>query len=86
MSDTEDLQTKFEAAAKRITKTKPSDSEQLKLYGLFKQANKGDCTGSRPGMFSMVARAKYDAWKNNKGLSTDKAKEAYIKLVNKLLE
>jgi acyl-CoA-binding protein len=57
---------------------------QLSLYGLFKQAQVGDALGSRPGVFDMRGRAKYDAWSSNKGLSQDDAKEAYILYVDEL--
>ena len=57
---------------------------QLSLYGLFKQAQVGDASGSRPGVFDMRGRAKYDAWISNKGLSHDDAKEAYILYVEEL--
>lgn len=39
-----------------------SSTQKLALYGLYKQVTKGDCVGSRPGMFDAVGRAKYDAW------------------------
>ncbi|GMH58071.1 hypothetical protein TrRE_jg2217 [Triparma retinervis] len=44
---------------------KCSDSDKLKLYGYFKVASTSSLTptSSRPGAFSMVARAKWDAWK-----------------------
>jgi len=57
---------------------------QLNLYGLFKQAKNGNATGSRPGVFDMRGRAKYDAWSSNKGMSTDDAKLAYIEIVEEL--
>lgn len=36
--------------AKTLPDTVTND-DKLTLYGLFKQATTGDCTGSRPGMF-----------------------------------
>jgi peroxisomal 3,2-trans-enoyl-CoA isomerase len=33
------------------------------LYALFKQATIGPCKSERPGMFDMIGRAKWDAWK-----------------------
>eukprot|EP00939_MAST-03C_sp_MAST-3C-sp1_P001129 g1129.t1 len=60
----------------------------LKLYGLFKCATKGPCTGSRPGMFDVKGRAKYDAWKSisDAGKDSDQYREAYISLVLRLKE
>ncbi len=63
----------------------PTPQVLLNLYGLFKQATKGDVTGDRPGMLDMRGRAKYDAWASRQGLSQDEAKEEYIEYVADLL-
>ena len=82
MSDTK---SRFEAAlAKSKTLPTQSTTVQLDLYGLFKQASVGDVSGSRPGMFDMKGRAKYDAWDKRKGMSTDEAMDAYIAYVAQL--
>lgn len=64
-------QTRFQDAASKIRDWKPSQSpsndEKLAVYSLYKQATVGDVQGDRPGMFSMEARAKYDAWAKRKG-------------------
>ena len=81
-----DMQKKFDAAAqdiKKLTK-RPDDEDMLRLYALYKQATEGDATGDRPGAFSFADRAKYDAWAKLKGTPTDKAMEAYIKLVERV--
>ena len=85
MSD--DIQSKFEQVAKDVTTlTEPPDNvAMLKLYGMYKQATKGDCTGARPGMLDFVRRAKYDAWKALEGNSQDDAKQQYIDYVNGLV-
>jgi diazepam-binding inhibitor (GABA receptor modulator, acyl-CoA-binding protein) len=57
---------------------------QLVLYGLYKQATKGDVGGSRPGMMEMRKRAKYDAWAGHSGVSQDEAMTAYINKINEL--
>ena len=84
MSD--DLTARFEQASKEVTELSapPDNVAQLQLYALFKQSTSGDCTGSRPGMMEFVKRAKYDAWKEKAGLSTDEAKQKYIELVEQL--
>jgi diazepam-binding inhibitor (GABA receptor modulating acyl-CoA-binding protein) len=56
----------------------PSQSEQLVFYGLFKQAQNGDVTTSRPGMMDFTGKAKWDAWKKNEGISQDEAKQKYV--------
>ena len=75
----------FDAAAAHIKEvTGVSQDNQLKLYGLFKQAQKGDVTGDRPGMFDWTGRAKYDAWEAVKGKDTEAAKTEYVALVKEL--
>jgi acyl-CoA-binding protein len=84
MSD--QLQKKFAAAAKdaQQLKKRPDDEDMLRLYAQYKQASEGDVTGERPGAFSFVDRAKYDAWAKLKGTDSTKAMESYIKLVERL--
>jgi diazepam-binding inhibitor (GABA receptor modulating acyl-CoA-binding protein) len=65
---------------------KPSNDVLLKLYGLFKQATVGDVNTSQPWAVQLEARAKWDAWNANKGMTQDAAKAAYIALVNELVE
>lgn len=81
-----DLDKKFAAAQAEIkTLTRrPDNEDMLRLYALYKQASAGDATGDRPGAFDMVNRAKYDAWAKLKGTGGDKAKEDYVKLVERL--
>lgn len=81
-----DLQSRFENASKEVTQLSeaPDNLAKLKLYALFKQASVGDVSGARPGMMDFVGRAKYDAWAEFKGQTTDQAKEAYIAFVEEL--
>lgn len=81
-----DLDQAFEKAAEDVQKlpSKPDNDTLLKLYSLYKQGTNGDCDGARPGMFNMVARAKYDAWAKLKGTGQDEAKQRYIDLVTEL--
>jgi diazepam-binding inhibitor (GABA receptor modulating acyl-CoA-binding protein) len=80
------LEKKFDTAAKDVQKLakRPDDEDMLRLYAHFKQATDGDVTGDRPGAFSFVDRAKYDAWARLKGTDSTKAMEAYVKLVERL--
>jgi diazepam-binding inhibitor (GABA receptor modulating acyl-CoA-binding protein) len=77
---------KFEAAANDIKKLtrRPDDEDMLRLYALYKQGSEGDVQGERPGAFSFVDRAKYDAWAKLKGTDQAKARENYVKLVERL--
>jgi acyl-CoA-binding protein len=81
-----DLDKKFVAAqadVKALTK-RPDNEDMLRLYALYKQGSAGDVTGDRPGAFDMINRAKYDAWAKLKGTAGDKAKQDYVKLVERL--
>lgn len=80
-----DLKAEFEAAAEAVKQLKSvSQADQLVIYGLFKQANMGDVTGARPGMFDPKGKAKWDAWDANKGMSSEDAMKAYIAKVKEL--
>ena len=63
----------------------PGPTTLLELYALYKQASVGDVEGKRPGILDIKGRAKWDAWSSKKGVPRDKAMEAYIALVDKLL-
>ena len=82
----DDLKARFEQATvdvKGLAK-RPSDKDMLSLYALFKQATEGDVSGSKPGMFNMVARAKYEAWEALQGTSAKDAMQRYIDKVRSL--
>ena len=81
-----DLTTQFEAAAaaSKSLPERPSNDTLLKLYALYKQATVGDVNGKRPGRFDMVGRAKFDAWTEQEGVSTEEAMQAYVDLVESL--
>ncbi|XP_058121919.1 acyl-CoA-binding protein homolog [Anopheles ziemanni] len=80
------MEQKFNEAAEKVkTFTKrPSDSELLELYALFKQATVGDNDTEKPGMFDLKGKAKWQAWADRNGTSKDAAMEAYVKLVDEL--
>lgn len=85
----DNVQSTFLKAVEALEKSKApanpvSNETKLKLYAFFKQAEKGPCTGSRPGMFDMVNRAKYDAWKALGDMSKEKAMEGYINGVKEI--
>jgi acyl-CoA-binding protein len=81
-----DLKKKFDAAAKSVLDAKkdPGNDMKLKLYAHYKQATEGDVAGEKPGFADFVNRAKYEAWAKLKGTPSDKAMEAYIKLVERV--
>ncbi|URE37201.1 hypothetical protein MUK42_08086 [Musa troglodytarum] len=74
------LQEDFEEYAAKA-KTLPENTtneNKLILYGLYKQATVGPVNTSRPGIFNMRDRAKWDAWKAVEGKSKEEAMSDYI--------
>jgi diazepam-binding inhibitor (GABA receptor modulating acyl-CoA-binding protein) len=82
------LQEEFKQNSDKVKKLKerPSNDELLSLYAHYKQATDGDASGSRPGMFNLKERAKWDAWAAIKGVSKDKAMEKYNQIVTGLIK
>ncbi|PZP28196.1 MAG: acyl-CoA-binding protein [Roseateles depolymerans] len=80
------LKEQFDAAvaASKSLPERPDNMTLLKIYALFKQASAGDVDGSRPGFTDMVGRAKWDAWNELKGLSSDEAMQQYVDLIESL--
>ena len=78
----------FQDAQDRVRKLarRPSNSELLDLYGLFKQATDGDAKGSRPGLLDLKGRAKFDAWSSRKGMASADARKRYVALVGELVK
>lgn len=81
-----DLDREFIQTVERL-KTQPvgksiSNELKLQLYALYKQATQGDISGSKPGAFDLIGRAKYSAWEKLTGISTEDAKKAYLKLID----
>jgi len=63
---------------------RPDNLTMLKIYALYKQASVGDVEGARPGFTDMVGRAKWDAWNELKGQSSEAAKQSYVDLIEDL--
>ncbi len=64
--------------AELVGKFKPDIATVKKIYGLYAQATRGDVTGKKPGRLHMIARQKYEAWEQNKGMSRDDAMREYV--------
>lgn len=83
-----ELQQKFEATVNYVQTAdgdfEPSNELKLKMYALYKQATDGDVSGKKPGMMDFVGRAKYSAWEELKGTSSDNAMQQYIDAVEAL--
>lgn len=79
-----DLQQRFDEMVKAVREATidftPNNTQKLKLYAFYKQANEGDVTGECPGVIHMVERAKWQAWNAIRGMNKDKAMEGYLKV------
>ncbi|GIX95141.1 enoyl-CoA delta isomerase 2 [Caerostris darwini] len=78
--------TNFEDACKKVKllKQEPGNDVKLSLYALFKQATEGTCKQSKPSLFDMVGKAKWEAWNTLGTMSQDDARKQYASLVDKL--
>ena len=66
--------------------SRPTDEEFLELYKFYKQVTVGDCNTTRPGMFDIKGKYKWDAWNSLKGTITkEDAEKKYIALVAELI-
>ena len=76
----------FEQAAEaaKSLPEKPDNDTLLKLYALYKQGTTGDVAGDKPGFFDFVGLAKYEAWEQLQGTSTEDAQDQYVALVREL--
>ena len=83
-----ELTTAFDAAVNYVQNAEgdvqPSNELKLEMYALYKQASDGDVSGKKPGFMDFVGRAKYDAWEQLKGTSSEQAMQTYVDKVNKL--
>ena len=82
-----ELKEQFEAAVSnsKSLSQKPGNDVLLKLYSLYKQATEGDLTTEAPANpFDFVAKAKYTAREELKGITKENAMQQYIDLVTSL--
>ena len=63
---------------------KLSSDQKLQFYAYFKQATIGPCDKPQPGLFEMVERAKWKAWKALGRMSKDEAVTQYVRLLDKI--
>lgn len=87
-----DLSDQFKAACDAIQNLpkngpyQPSNEMLLKFYGYYKQANEGACKKSRPSMFNVVERAKWDAWHSVAHLTKTEAMQGYVNEIKNIIE
>ena len=81
------LKSEFENACKNIKSVTNLDNETLlSLYGLYKQAECGDCNTEKPGFFDPKGSAKWTSWNENKGIDKFTAMRRYVRKVGKILD
>lgn len=59
-----------------------TDDQKLFMYGLYKQATKGDIE-SNYKCNDIVSKCKFDAWVKNKGMDKEEAMDKYVKIGSK---
>ncbi|XP_025219282.1 diazepam-binding inhibitor-like 5 [Theropithecus gelada] len=79
-------QVEFELARAALKQLKGpvGDAEKLLIYGLYKQATQGDCGIPAPPASDVKARAKWEAWSANQGVSKMDAMRSYAAKVEEL--
>lgn len=68
------------AAVEKLS-SRPSNDVLLRLYSLYKQATEGPNKTPEPGMFNIVAKAKWKAWAELGSMSAEEARQQYIDTV-----
>ncbi|KAI9585218.1 acyl-CoA-binding domain-containing protein 5 [Glossina fuscipes] len=64
----------------------PTTTMMLKFYGLYKQATEGPCNQSKPRIWDVVGRTKWDAWDKNRHLSKEEAMQKYVQDLQEIIE
>ncbi|XP_008693524.2 diazepam-binding inhibitor-like 5 [Ursus maritimus] len=79
-------QVEFEMACAAIKQLKGpvSDREKLLVYSFYKQATQGDCNIPAPPATDVKAKAKWEAWNENRGMSKMDAMRIYVAKVEEL--
>ena len=78
-----DLQQQFDTMVERVRSgkgvdIKPTSTQKLAIYALYKQATEGDVTGEAPAIVNLIEYAKYMAWQKLTGMDKTKAMQEYI--------
>merc|ERR1712061_447544 len=82
-----DQQFQEAAAAIKTQVNKTLTDEELKeVDALYKQATCGDINIEKPSAIDIKGCAKWEAWNNKKGVSSEDAKQQYVAFVDKMKE
>lgn len=79
-----EIEEKFNRAADYLQHlvNKLDSNQLLEFYGLYKQSTVGPCNTSKPGIFSMQARAKWNAWNELGSMNKEFAMQTYVTKLN----
>ncbi|KAI8343258.1 acyl-CoA-binding protein, partial [Chlamydoabsidia padenii] len=58
----------------------PTKEQKLQLYAFYKQVSVGNVNTPRPGLFDVVGRAKWDAWKKVEGINQLESQYLYVNI------
>ncbi|GIX65882.1 acyl-CoA-binding protein [Babesia caballi] len=78
----------FDAAVKYVataTDMKATDDDKLRFYKFYKQATVGDCNTTKPGLFQLQQKYKWEAWDSLKGMPREEAMSNYVALLDRLV-
>lgn len=84
-----DLNTRFEEAvaiADEMTQASLPQDVQLRLYAFYKQATNGTLDLKQTSNYHIRDAFKTNAWMQISYLTSDEAKESYIKIINSLVK
>lgn len=85
LDETFSAATAFVAATAADRSSRKVSSElQLQLYGLYKIATEGACSGPQPSAIKMTARAKWNAWQKLGAMPPEEAMLKYIEIITEL--
>ncbi|KZT62148.1 ACBP-domain-containing protein [Calocera cornea HHB12733] len=71
-----------------LSKTGPIQTgyeEKLAMYSLYKQATVGNVPSTRPGIWDVLGRAKWDAWARHRDMDEREAKRQYVDTLLRVL-
>eukprot|EP00347_Sterkiella_histriomuscorum_P014369 403361131 len=71
--------------AKKPLVDKESKDDKLKLYSAGKQGKFGNCNEPKPGMFDVVGKVKWQAWKDREGQDQEACKLEFIQRAKAIL-
>jgi len=64
---------------------KESKDYKLKLFSAGKQGKFGNNTTPKPGMFDLIEKAKWQAWKDREGQDQEACKREFLELAKAVL-